>query len=172
MSRGCSPDQNGSVPLADALRSIAFLAGRWSGRGEGSYPTITAFDYEQEVTVTSDGRPFLQSVSRAWLLDGSGARLRPGPTELAFWRPAGEHGVELVLVVPTGIAEVYAGTVADGRIELLTVATARTPTAKEVTAGRRTYAVEGSTLVVEHDLEAVGRPLTRHLRARLERLPG
>ena len=65
--------------------------------------------------MTSDGRPFLQSVSRAWLLDGSGARLRPGPTELAFWRPAGEHGVELVLVVPTGIAEVYAGTVADGQ---------------------------------------------------------
>ncbi len=159
------------MTLPDALRALAFLAGRWSGRGDGSYPTIAPFRYEQELTVTGDGRPFLQSVSRAWLLDGGGARLRPGATELAFWRPAGEGGVELVLVMPTGIAEVYAGTVADGHVELRTVAVARTPTAKEVTAGRRTYALEGSDLVVEYDMEAVGRPLTRHLRARLHRVP-
>lgn len=159
------------MPLPAALRQLAFLAGRWSGRGEGSYPTIAPFEYEQELTVSCDGRPFLQSVSRSWVVDGSGVRVRPGPTELAFWRPAGEGGVELVVVVPTGIAEAYAGTVSGDRIELRTVATARTPTAKEVTAGRRSYAVQGSTLVVQHDLEAVGRPLTRHLIASLQRLP-
>ncbi len=160
------------MPLPDALRPLAFLAGRWAGRGEGAYPTIDAFHYEQELTVTCDGRPFLQSVSRAWVLDGDGARVRPAATELAFWRPAGEAAVELVLALPTGITEVYSGTVARGRIELRTVAVARTPTAKEVRAGRRTYALEGSTLILEHDMEAMGVPLTRHLRARLNQMPG
>jgi hypothetical protein len=159
------------VTLPDALRPLAFLAGRWSGRGEGSYPTIAPFQYEQELTVTSDGRPFLQSVSRTWVLDGSGTRVRPGATELAFWRPADDGGVELVLVVPTGIAEVYRGTVADDRIELSTFSVARTPTAKEVTRGRRTYALDGSALLVEYDMQAVGQPLTRHLTARLTPTP-
>lgn len=159
------------MTLPDALRPLAFLAGRWSGRGEGSYPTIDPFSYEQELTVTCDGRPFLQSVSRAWVLDGEGARVRPAATELAFWRPAGETGVELVLALPTGITEVYAGTVAHGRIELRTLSVSRAPTAKEVTAGRRTYALDGPRLVLEHDMEAMGRPLTRHLRARLHRMP-
>lgn len=153
----------------DALRALAFLEGRWSGRGEGSYPTTAPFHYEQELTVTCDGRPFLQSVSRAWVLDGSAARVRPAATELAFWRPAGEGGVEMVLALPTGITEVYAGTVDGARIELRTVSVGRTPTAKEVTAGRRTYALEGSTLLLEHDMQAVGRPMTRHLTARLRR---
>lgn len=157
--------------LPDALRPLAFLAGRWSGRGEGSYPTIAPFLYEQELTVTSDGRPFLQSVSRAWLLDGEGTRVRPAVTELVFWRPAGDEGVELVLALPTGIAEVYTGTVAPGRIELRTTAVARTETAKEVTAGRRSYTLEGSTLILEHDMEAMGQALGRHLRARLHRMP-
>lgn len=157
------------MTLPDALRALAFLAGRWSGRGEGSYPTVAPFRYEQELTLTCDSRPFLQSVSRAWVLDGEGARVRPAVTELGFWRPAGEAGVELVLALPTGITEVYTGTVADERVELHTLSVSRTPTAKEVTAGRRVYGLEGSTLVLEHDMEAVGQPLTRHLRARLHR---
>lgn len=157
------------MTLPQALRALAFLEGRWSGRGEGSYPTIAPFHYEQELTVTCDGRPFLQSVSRAWVLDRGGARVRPAATELAFWRPAGEGGVELVLALPTGITEVYAGTVDGARIELRTVSVGRTPTAKEVTAGRRTYALEGSTLLLEHEMQAVGRALTRHLTARLRR---
>lgn len=156
--------------LPPALRALAFLAGRWSGSGEGSYPTIAPFRYDQEMTVTCDGRPFLQSVSLAWVMDEQRARVRPAVTELAFWRPSGEGGVELVVALPTGVAEVYTGTVADARVELRTVAVARTPTAKEVTAGRRTYALDGETLAVEHELEAVGQPLTRHLQARLRRV--
>ena len=159
------------MTLPDALRALAFLDGRWVGRGEGSYPTIAPFHYEQELTVTCDGRPFLQSASRTWVLDAGGARVRPAATELAFWRPAGESGVELVLALPTGITEVYAGTVNRARIELRTVSVGRAPTAKEVTAGRRTYALEDSTLLVEHDMAAVGQALTRHLTARLQRVP-
>jgi hypothetical protein len=160
------------MPDTAAVQSLAFLIGDWSGSGHGDYPTISRFRFEHRLTISHDGRPFLQSISRTWLLDEHGERVRPTATELGFWRPQPDGGAELLVVLPTGIAEVYVGTVSGVRAEIHTHAVARTPTAKEVAAGRRVYALEGEELVYTHDMAAVGEPLQPHISSRLRRTAG
>lgn len=171
-----SPNQ--TPALAEVIQPLAFLLGTWTGAGDGRYSTIAPFRFEHELTITTDGRPFLQSLSRTWILDERGVRVRPGATELGFWRAQPDGGAELVLALPTGIAEIYVGRVANGRAELATQTVARTPSAKEVTAGRRIYALRGreteagegaEELRFTHDMATVGQPLQRHLESRLRR---
>jgi hypothetical protein len=128
--------------------------------------------FEQEVSFTSDGRPFLSYRSQTWLIDDEGNRLRPSSTETGFWRPgANERDVEVVLSTPTGIAEVYDGEVVFKRIELRTIGVGRTPTAKEVTALHRLYGiVEDGDLAYAVDLKAVGQDLQPHFSAKLRQV--
>ena len=79
------------------LMPLAWLLGPWHGNGQGEYPTIKPFSFEQDVVFAHDTRPFLHYFSRAWITDETGERLRPGALETGFLRPAGEGQVELVL---------------------------------------------------------------------------
>ena len=45
--------------LHPSLEHLAFLVGEWHGLGVVGYPTITEARYEQEVSFSHDGRPFL-----------------------------------------------------------------------------------------------------------------
>ena len=128
--------------------------------------------FEQEVSFTSDGRPFLAYRSQTWLIDDDGNRLRPSSTEVGFWRPgANERDVEVVLSNPTGIAEVYDGEVVFHRIELRSIGVGRTPTAKEVTAFHRLYGlVEDGDLAYAVDMKALGHELQPHFSAKLARV--
>ncbi|MFI9065453.1 FABP family protein [Streptomyces sp. NPDC053429] len=150
------------------LRPVLPLIGRWHGRGSGEYPTLEhGFRYEQEVAFSHDGRPFLRYESRAWLIDGSGAALRPSGREVGWWRVMPDASLEVVLAHPTGIVETYVGQVSGTRIEMATTSVSVTPRAKEVTAMRRRYTLEGGELVVVQEMEAVGQPMQHHLMARL-----
>jgi hypothetical protein len=128
--------------------------------------------FEQEVSFTSDGRPFLTYRSQTWLIDDEGSRIRPSSTEAGFWRPgANPRDVEVVLSNPTGIAEVYDGEVVFHRIELRTIGVGRTPSAKEVTALHRLYGlVEDGDLAYAVDLKAVGQDLQPHFSAKLRKV--
>lgn len=66
--------------LPDELAHLSWLIGRWVGVGTGQYPTIEDFRFGQEVSFSTDGRPFLTYWSRSWLLDES-------ETEFAPWQP-------------------------------------------------------------------------------------
>ncbi|WP_327282705.1 FABP family protein [Streptomyces sp. NBC_01205] len=150
------------------LKPVLHLLGRWHGSGAGEYPTLEQdFRYEQEITFSHDGRPFLRYESRAWLVDGSGTALRPSGRESGWWRILPDASVEVVLAHPTGIVETYVGRVSGAEIEMATDTVARTPKAKEVTAMRRRYTFHDGELTVEQDMAAMGQPLTHHLRARL-----
>ncbi|MFB7058909.1 FABP family protein [Streptomyces vinaceus] len=152
------------------LKPVLHLLGRWRGSGAGEYPTLEQdFRYEQEITFSHDGRPFLRYESRAWLVDGAGTALRPSGRESGWWRILPDASVEVVLAHPTGIVETYVGRVGETEVEMSTDTVARTPKAKEVTAMRRRYAFGDGELTIEQDMAAMGQPLTHHLRARLRR---
>jgi len=156
--------------LHDRLEHLAFLVGTWSGVGVVGYPTIESANYEQELSFTHDGRPFLSYSSRTWLIDGDGARIRSAATETGFWRPGKEpRDVEVLLAHPTGIVEVYVGEVAFTRIDLATDVVARTETAKQVTGLKRLYGLVEGDLAYAVDMAAVDQPLQSHLSARLQR---
>ncbi|THA52665.1 FABP family protein [Streptomyces sp. A1136] len=150
------------------LRPVLALIGRWHGRGSGEYPTLEhGFRYEQEVTFSHDGRPFLRYESRAWLIDEAGTALRPSGREVGWWRVLPDASLEVVLAHPTGIVETYVGRARGSEFEMATRTVSLTPRAKEVTGMRRRYTLEGGELVVVQEMEAMGQPMRHHLMARL-----
>lgn len=154
------------------LEYIAFLVGEWHGLGVVGYPTIEGGRYEQEISFSHDGRPFLAYISKTWLIDDDAKRIRPSGTETGFWRAGPTpRSLEVMLTHPTGIVEIYVGEVAFTKIELITDMVARTETAKEVSAAKRLYGiVEDGDLAYAMDLAAMGQPLQAHLSAKLAKI--
>jgi hypothetical protein len=152
------------------LAPLLFLLGRWEGAGVGGYPTIGDFHFGQEIVFGHNGKPFLSYVSRTWLLDAEGTPGRPLAMETGFWRPQPGGEVEVLLAHPTGITEIYLGQLTGTKIELGTDLVARTPSAKEVTAGHRLYGLVDGDLAWAYDMAAVGQPLQPHLSAQLKRV--
>jgi THAP4-like, heme-binding beta-barrel domain len=154
------------------LAPLGFLLGRWEGAGVGGYPTISSFQFGQEVSFSHNGKPFLIYTSRTWRLDEDGQIGAPLGTETGYWRPRPDNQVEVMLAHPTGIVEIYLGEISGTRIEMATDVVARTATAKEVTAGHRLYGLAGPTqdLAYAYDMAAMGQRLQPHLSAQLKRV--
>ena len=120
--------------LPDELAHLSWLIGRWVGVGTGQYPTIEDFRFGQEVSFSTDGRPFLSYWSRSWLLDDDGNQVRPLATETGFWRPRPENGFEVTLDHPTGFAEIWYGSVEVTGLENATITGARATMRTEIFA--------------------------------------
>jgi hypothetical protein len=166
--------------LPEPLIPLSWLIGTWVGVGVVGYPTMDEAQFGQEVSFSTDGRPFLTYWSRSWLLDAEGERIRPTGTESGFWRPRPDNKVEVLLAHPTGYAEVWHGDITvtgivdaritGARIEMQTDVVARTESAKDYTAGTRLYGLVDGELLWRYDMAAVGHPLTAHLSARLQKV--
>ncbi|MDD2857817.1 MAG: FABP family protein [Candidatus Nanopelagicales bacterium] len=166
--------------LPPELAPLSWLIGHWVGVGTGQYPTIGDFRFGQEVSFSTDGRPFLAYASRSWLLDDEGTRLRPLASESGFLRPRPDNHLEMQLSHPTGYAEIWYGRVeitgieqahiTGARVELRTDLVARTQSAKEYVDGHRLYGLVEGRLLWTFDMAAMGQPLTNHLAATLHRL--
>jgi hypothetical protein len=156
--------------LAPECAPVAWLLGTWNGDGVGGYPTIDDFRFEQEVTFTQNGKPFLSYTSRSWILDADGVRTRAAAVESGYWRVLEGGRLEVLLSHPTGFAEIWEGSVEGPRIEIRTDMVARTASAKEYTAGHRLYGLVEGDLMWAYDMAAMGEPLQPHLSARLARV--
>lgn len=75
--------------------------------------------------------------------------------------------VEVALVHPGGVMELYIGQVAGARIDLSTDAVVRSHGAKEYTAATRIYGLVDSHLLWAWDIAALGQGLRTHASARL-----
>ncbi|MEO3936665.1 FABP family protein [Dermatophilaceae bacterium Soc4.6] len=158
--------------LPERLRPLAWMVGRWEGVGVVGYPTIESVNFGQEVVCSHDGRGFLEWSSHTWLLEPTtGERVRPLATELGFWRP-GEDGadVELLLAHPTGVVEMYYGSIEPAKVYLRTDSVVRSPLAKEYNAGSRMYGLVDSQLMWVMDMAAVDQPMQSHISATLTRM--
>ena len=154
-----------SPPLHPAVEPLAVLLGTWSGRGHGEYPTIPPFDYEETVTFSHLGKPFLVYSQRTSApIDG-----RPLHAETGYWRLTRPDWVEVVLAHPTGIVEVSEGAFEGATIRLRSSSIALTGTAKEVKTVERDLILEARVLSYSLRMAAVGQPLTHHLSAELRR---
>ncbi|MCY3663219.1 MAG: FABP family protein [bacterium] len=180
------------MELHPAVEHLAPLLGTWRGGGRGDYPTIEAFEYTEEVTIGHVGKPFLAYGQRTRGADGA-----PLHAESGYLRPAGDRGLELLVVHPSGIAEVLVGEVTETHFGLLVTLRAGAgaggtdsgtggtagaanrsgpggsvmlaPTAKQVDATERRVSIDGDTMRYEVHMAAVGEPLTPHLEATLHR---
>lgn len=153
-----------------AILPVLFLLGHWQGAGVVGYPTMESANFGQEIIFGHNGKPFLSYASRTWLLSGDGSIGRPLASETGYWRPQPDGAIEVLLVHPTGISEIYIGEISGRKIELATDAVLRTASAKEVTAGKRLYGLVEGDLAYAYDMAAVGQPLQPHLSARLRRV--
>ena len=148
------------------LAPLLFLLGTWRGEGVGGYPTMESFRYGEEVTFRHNGKPFLAYTQRTWSLDDD----RPLHAETGYWRPQPGGGIEVVMAQPTGIAEIYYGTVDGTKVELASDIVVRTASAKDVSAVKRLYGVVDGRLLYALDMAAVGVELQPHLSASLDRV--
>lgn len=163
------PPRSAKMPdmqLHPDLAEIAPLVGTWRGSGRGTYPTIEPFEYTEEVVFAAPVlKPFLVYTQRTRHADTG----EPLHTETGYLRTVEPGRVELVIAQPTGVAEVHAGTVSAGRIDLRSEAIALTPTAKEVVTVHRHLVVDGDVLRYRLEMGALGQAHQLHLEAELRR---
>ena len=147
------------------------LLGEWHGPGEGAYPTIDSFSYDETLVLGHVGKPFV-ALNQRTKQRGSGMPLH---AEAGYFRPQGDGTIELVLSQPSGIVEILAGSITETEagveIDVSSVEVGAAPSAKLVSQTRRRYVVEGPTLTCDFWMAAMGEPLTHHLASVLTRQP-
>ncbi len=146
------------------LHKLAWLLGRWEGNGEGDYPTIEPFRFGQELIFQQDGRPFIHYMSRSWIVDEMGGKVRDAAQETGFLRAQEDGSVELLLTHNTGIMELYVGQTDVAKLQLTTDAVVRSGTAQEYAAGSRLYGLVEGDLWFAMDMAAMGQDLQPHTR--------
>ncbi|TFV53358.1 FABP family protein [Blastococcus sp. TF02A-35] len=163
-------DVRSGPEVAPELLSVLPLLGEWHGEGQAA-GTGGDHRFGQWVRFAHDGRGFLAYESRTWRLTDDGKIMGPDVRESGFWRPVGEDDVELLVVGPDGLVEIYVGTARTTTSwELTSDVVARTPDAPEVSRSVRLYGIVEGALMYAID-RAVGEgELRPTMSARLERL--
>jgi len=82
----------------------------------------------------------------------------------------GSFDLEVAIVQPGGVSEIYLGEIDGPRIDLVTDAVVRTATAKEYAAATRMYGLVDDHLLWAWDIAALGQDLRTHASGRLARV--
>jgi len=116
-------------------------------------------------------RPSHSGDSGPGMLPGVGPKPYANAEEVETLRnAAGGFDIEVSLVHPLGVSELYLGQIKGPRIDLSTDAVMRTATAKEYTAATRIYGLVESKLLWAWDIAALGQDLRTHSSGSLTRV--
>lgn len=152
-----------SVP--QGLETLAFLVGVWRGRGEGHYPTMDPFEFEEEIRFSHVGAPILIYSQWAWVP----AAGDPLHLETGVWRPTGPDTLAVTVSLPR-VAEVSEGTVHGTSIRLESTSMARAAGGAPLVRATRSYDVDGDRLVYDVEMATDEVDLTHHIHAELARV--
>ncbi len=115
-------------------------------------------------------RPARENDPGPGMLPGLGERPYATAEEVETLRNArGAFDVEVSMVHPGGVSELYVGEVAGPRIDLQTDAVMRSSSAKEYSAATRLYGLVDGHLLWAWDIAALGQDLRTHASGRLAR---
>lgn len=154
----------------DGLPYLNYSSYTWLEPEEGSgsdekTPLATETGYWRLHRPQGDGDPgpgLLPALSPAPFTDAESVE--------ALRNDAGGFDIEVTLVHPGGVAELYLGQVAGPRIDLATDAVVRSETAKPYTAATRLYGLVENHLLWAWDIAALGQGLRTHASGRLARV--
>jgi hypothetical protein len=146
--------------------SYTWLFGEHSEGDDGSTtPLVTETGYWRLSRPPTEGDP------GPGMLPGSGPRPFSTAASVEALRNAGDgFDVEVSVVHPTGVSELYLGRVKGPRVDLATDAVLRTASAKEYSAATRMYGLVEGDLLWAWDIAALGQELKTHASARLRRV--
>jgi hypothetical protein len=150
-----------------------------------SHDGLPYLNYTSYTWLLDDELTPLVTESGYWRLSRPAADGDPGPGMLppiagpaypstesveALRNEDGGFDIEVSLVHPSGISELYLGQVKGPRIDLATDAVMRTAMAKEYSAATRLYGLVDGHLLWAWDIAALGQDLRTHSSGRLARV--
>lgn len=116
-------------------------------------------------------RPLTPSDAGPGMLPGVGSPAFTTAEEVETLRqPDGAFELEVTIIQPGGVNELYLGEVKGPRIDLATDAVVRTASAKEYAAATRLYGLVDDHLLWAWDIAALGQELRTHASGRLARI--
>jgi hypothetical protein len=116
-------------------------------------------------------RPSAEGDSGPGMLPGAGPKPYSNAEEVETLRNAtGGFDIEVSLVHPLGVSELYIGQIKGPRIDLATDAVLRTANAKPYTAATRIYGLVDAKLLWAWDIAALGQDLRTHSSGSLSRV--
>jgi hypothetical protein len=135
------------------------------GEDRSTTPLVTETGYWRLSRPPTEGDP------GPGMLPGTGPRPFSTAASVETLRNAGDgFDVEVSVVHPTGVSELYLGRVKGPRVDLATDAVLRTASAKEYSAATRMYGLVEGDLLWAWDIAALGQELKTHASARLRRV--
>ncbi|PPI39209.1 MULTISPECIES: FABP family protein [unclassified Rathayibacter] len=152
----------------DGLPYLNYNSYTWlieEGAEEEPRPLVTETGYWRLSRALTD------SDAGPGMLPGRGAPAFPDAESVETLRnAAGGFDIEVSLVHPDGVSELYLGQVKGPRIDLATDAVMRTAAAKDYAAATRLYGLVDDHLLWAWDIAALGQGLRTHSSGRLARV--
>jgi hypothetical protein len=155
----------------DGLPYLNYTSYTWSLN-----PSASSGQAPRETHVVETGywrlsRPAHEGDAGPAMLPGVGARPYADAEAVESLRNSdGGFDIEVSLVHPIGVSELYVGQIKGPRIDLATDAVLRTASAKEYSAATRIYGLVEGRLLWAWDIAALGQDLRTHSSGSLDRV--
>lgn len=138
---------------------------------EGATDALANIPLATETGYWRLSRPLAESDPGPGLLPGSEPRAFTTADEVESLRnKANGFDIEVSIVHPGGVMELYIGQVTQARVDLATDAVMRSQGAKQYTAATRMYGLVQGHLLWAWDIAALGQPIKTHASARLAKV--